>query len=46
LRTGEINGPALQQQAARFVRAARAQGLADDQVLDLVRGALASAGNA
>jgi GntR family transcriptional regulator len=39
-------GPALQQQAGRFVRAARAQGLADDEVLDLVRGALASAGNA
>ena len=39
-------GPAVQQQAARFVRAAREQGLADEEVLDLVRGALASARNA
>lgn len=39
-------GPALQQQATRFVRAARAQGLADDEVLDLVRGALASSRSA
>ena len=39
-------GPALQDHATSFVRAARAEGLADDQVLDLVRGALASTGNA
>jgi GntR family transcriptional regulator len=39
-------GPELQQQAVRFVRAARARGMADDEVLDLVRGALASQRNA
>ncbi len=33
-------GPELQQQAVLFVRAARAAGLADEEVVDLVRGAM------
>jgi DNA-binding transcriptional regulator YhcF (GntR family) len=34
-------GPALQQQAVGFVREARRAGLADEEILDLVRGAFA-----
>ena len=33
-------GPELQQQAVLFVRAARSAGLADEEVVDLVRGAM------
>jgi len=33
-------GPELREQAVAFVRAARAEGLSDDAVVDLVRGAL------
>ena len=33
-------GPALQEQAVLFVRAARSAGLADEEVVDLVRGAM------
>jgi GntR family transcriptional regulator len=33
-------GPELQEQAVRFVRAARSAGLADEEVVDLVRGAM------
>ena len=33
-------GPELQRQAVLFVRAARAAGLADEEVVDLVRGAM------
>jgi GntR family transcriptional regulator len=33
-------GPELQEQAVLFVRAARASGLADEEVVDLVRGAM------
>jgi GntR family transcriptional regulator len=36
--------PALQQQAATFVRDARNAGLADEEVVDLVRGALIDLG--
>ncbi|QNN54540.1 GntR family transcriptional regulator [Nocardioides mesophilus] len=35
-------GPELQHQAARFVREARLAGLADEEVVDLVRGALSA----
>ena len=37
-------GPELQQQAVLFVRAARAAGLADEEVVDLVRGAMSGDG--
>jgi DNA-binding transcriptional regulator YhcF (GntR family) len=36
-------GPELQQQAVQFVRKAREAGLADEEVVDLVRGAISGA---
>ena len=36
-------GPELQQQAVLFVRAARSAGLAEEEIVDLVRGAMSGA---
>ncbi|WP_163544249.1 GntR family transcriptional regulator [Occultella kanbiaonis] len=42
----EAAGESLQRSAAALVRAARAEGLSDDAVLDLVRGTLMAPGSA